>query len=250
MAGVQSIERAFSILRALSISPTGVTDLAKKVNLPKSTVARLLSALESEGAVEQVVVGGDYRLGGGLEEITGSSQQGRSLVGTARPFLLGLTEEIGETSGLSSLDGDRVYFHDQVDSENDVQVRDWTGEYAPVHTVSSGLVMLAFQDLTVVKSLIAAGLEQTTAVTLTDGEELLERLAQIRAAGYAWSTGEFSDGICSVAAPVFGKNGVEAALHVHGPGYRFPNPDHSHDIGLLVVDAANGLSAQLSEYGA
>ncbi|MBT6446995.1 MAG: helix-turn-helix domain-containing protein, partial [Acidimicrobiaceae bacterium] len=48
---VQSIERAFAILRALAVGPSGVTELAERVDLPKSTVARLLNALETEGAI-------------------------------------------------------------------------------------------------------------------------------------------------------------------------------------------------------
>ncbi len=235
-------------MRALAQQPSGVTELAKQVGLPKSTVARLLGALESERAVEQLESGGEYRLGIGLEEITGGSQQGRSLVAVARPFLIGLTEQIGEASGLSNLDEHWVYFLDQVDGDNDVQVRDWTGEYAPIHTVPSGLAMLAFMDDSEVDAVIAGGLAPVTALTITVGEELRERLSLIRTAGYAWGSGEFAEGICSVAAPVFGANGVEAALHVHGPEYRFPNPDDSHDIGLRVVEAANGLGAQLCEY--
>ncbi len=248
MAGVQSIERAFSILRALAVRPIGVTGLAKRVDLPKSTVARLLSALESEGAVQQVEAGGDYRLGPGIEEIAGTSRQGRSLVATSRPFLLGLTEQLGEASGLSILEEGRVYFLDQVDGENDVQVRDWTGEFAPAHTVAAGLVMLAFMDDADLEEIISGGLDAVTPSSVTDADELRERIVQIRTAGYAWAAGEFAEGISSVAAPVLGPNGVEAALHVHGPEYRFPNPDHSHDIGLLVVEAADGLGTLLCEY--
>ena len=70
---VQSIERAFAILRALAVRPSGVTELADRVDLPKSTVARLLNALELEGAIEQVEAGGDYRLGPAIEEIAGGS---------------------------------------------------------------------------------------------------------------------------------------------------------------------------------
>ena len=70
MAGVQSIERAFAILRTLALQPAGVTELAARTGLPKSTVARLLSALEAEQAVEQVEAGGGYRLGAGIEDMT------------------------------------------------------------------------------------------------------------------------------------------------------------------------------------
>ena len=95
---------------------------------------------------------------------------------------------------------------------------------------------------------LAAELEANTANTLTTADALNERLAWARSAGYAWGYEEFADGINSVAAPVFGPSGVEAALHVHGPSYRFPNPDHTHDIGLIVAEAAARLSTQLQEY--
>lgn len=250
MAGVQSIQRAFAILRALALQPSGVTGLADRVGLPKSTVSRLLGALETEGAVEQVAAGGEYRLGAGLEEIAGGSQPGRSLVTTARPFLLDLTQRTGEASGVDTMDDDGwVYFLDQVASETDVQVRDWTGEWGLAHTLPAGLAMLAHSAASVVDTYIARGLEAATPNTVTDGDALRDRLVQVRSAGYAWGWEEFAEGINSVAAPVFGPSGVEAALHVHGPAYRFPNPDQAHDLGLLVAEAAQLLSAQLVEYG-
>ena len=54
MSTVQSIERAFAVLRSLTTGPAGVTDIAERVDLPKSTVSRLLSTLETLGAVEQL----------------------------------------------------------------------------------------------------------------------------------------------------------------------------------------------------
>ena len=245
MAGVQSIERAFAILRALALQPAGITELAAKTSLPKSTVARLLSALESEGAVDQAEAGGEYRLGSGIEEIAAGSQPGRNLAAIARPFLIDLTERTGEASGLDTMDEGWVYFLDQVASESDVQVRNWIGEYGLAHTVPAGVVMLAHRPDDEIEGYIAHGLDQLTPNTVTDPAELRERIQQVRSAGYAWGFEEFAEGINSVAAPVFGPSGVEAAIHIHGPAYRFPDPDRTHDLGLLVAEAAELLSAQL-----
>ena len=55
---VQSIDRAFQVLKALAIEPSGVTDLAQRVGLPKSTVSRMLSSLEEQGAVARAEDGG------------------------------------------------------------------------------------------------------------------------------------------------------------------------------------------------
>ena len=245
---VQSIKRSFALLRALAVGPVGVTDLAERVDLPKSTVARLLASLEEEQAVEQTEAGGEYRLGPGLIDLAGSAPPGRNLVAAARPHLLELAESTDEVAGLSIIDGNRVYYLDQTESSSDVQVRDWTGEYAPLHAVPSGLVILAHLPEAGIAKYLAGPLEQCTPWTMTDSDELRSRLEQVRSIGYAWVYEEFAEGINSVAAPIFEPDGrVEAALHVHGPAYRFPNPDLTHDHGVAVVEAAKRLSLQLSD---
>ena len=245
---VQSIERAFALLRALALGPVGVTDLAERVDLPKSTVARLLAALEAEGAVEQLQAGGEYRLGSGLTDIAGATQPGRNLVASARPHLLDLAESVGEIAGVSVLDGRDVFYIDHTESADDVQVRDWTGEYAPLHAVPSGLVILANLEPEGIEDYLSGSIEQCTPWTVVDPDAIRTRLENIRSIGYAWVYEEFAEGINSVAAPIFEPDGsVESALHVHGPAYRFPDPDRTHDTGMLVIEAATRLAEQLSD---
>ncbi|MCQ3811844.1 MAG: IclR family transcriptional regulator [Acidimicrobiia bacterium] len=244
---VQSVKRAFLLLRTLAQGPLGVTDLAERVELPKSTVARLLAALEAEGAVEQVEAGGVYRIGDGLIDIAGAVPAGRSLIAAARPHLLELAESLGEVAGLSIIDDGRIYYLDHTESSSDVQLRDWTGEYAPLHSVSSGVVMLAHLPSDEQEAYLAHPLEQCTPWTNLDPDILRERLTQARSLGYAWGYEEFAEGINAVAAPVLGEDGFPlAALHVHGPAYRYPDPDIAHDHGLALVAAANRLAAQLT----
>lgn len=244
---VQSIERAFALLRALAVGPAGVTDLATRVGLPKSTVARLLSALETEGVVTQDETGADYRLGEGLFDIAGAAQPGRNLVSTARPHLLELTERVGETSGVSILDGRDMYYLDHAETKTEVQVRDWTGESCPIHTVPSGLAVMAHWPEAKLEAFLRSDLLRTTPWTVTDPDEIRTRLDQVRSLGYAWVYEEFAEGINSIAAPIFEPDGtVEAAIHVHGPAYRFPDPDHSHDLGLLMIETATSISDHLA----
>jgi DNA-binding IclR family transcriptional regulator len=244
---VQSIERAFALLRALAVGPAGVTELASKVELPKSTVARLLNALETEGAVTQDETGGDYRLGEGLIDIAGAAQPGRNLVSTARPHLLELTERVGETSGISVVDGRDMYYLDHAEVETEVQIRDWTGESCPIHTVPSGLAVMAHWPEHRLEAFLRSDLAKTTAWTMVDPDEIRTRLEQVRSLGYAWVYEEFAEGINSVAAPIFEDDGsVEAAVHVHGPAYRFPDPDRSHDLGLLTIETAASISEHLA----
>ena len=244
---VQSIERAFLLLRFLALGPLGVTELADRAQLPKSTVARLLSALETERAVEQEASSGLYRLGPGLIDIAGTVAPGRNLISAARPYLHELGEVVGEIAGLSILDRDEVYYLDQTESQSEVQVRDWTGERLPLHVVSSGLAILAHMPPAAQEEYLAGPLEPYTARTMVDPDALRTRFEQIRSIGYVWVYGEFVEDLHSVAAAVLRPDGKPlAALHVHGPAYRFPDPDRAHDFGIAVARAAEGLAEQLN----
>lgn len=248
MAGVQSIERAFALLRALSVGAAGVTELADRVDLPKSTVSRLLSALEDEGVVEQSEVGGVYRLGQTLVSLAGASGPGENLVAAARPYLIDLTDLTSETSGISVLEEEQVYYLEHVETDDQVQVRNWTGEKLPLHCVASGLALLANSPKDLIDHYLSEPLERFTDNTTTDPVALRDRLHQIRETGWVWVREELSVGLNSVATVVPVADGnPQAALHIHGPAYRFPEQDDEDRYGRLVVDAARKLSVQLAE---
>lgn len=241
---MQSIERAFLLLRALAIEPAGVTELAGRVDLPKSTVARLLQALETEGAVERDDAA-SYRIGTVVADLFGGNPR-RSLIASARPYLIGLSADIGEAAGLEVYENGWVQFIDQVVSDHDVQVRDWTGESGLAHALPTGIVFLAHLGEPEMTRYLREPLEALTPNTMTDPEQLRERTIQARSAGYLWCFEEFALGINSVAAPVFGPDGIVATLQVHGPTYRFPHdPDATHDIGRQLADQAARLTEQL-----
>ncbi|HKZ24386.1 MAG TPA: helix-turn-helix domain-containing protein, partial [Acidimicrobiia bacterium] len=84
---MQSVERAFAILRALAMAPGGVTELSDRVDLPKSTVARMLATLLEQGAVEQPEAGGAYRLGVSIADLAGGASVIANLVAVAKPHL-------------------------------------------------------------------------------------------------------------------------------------------------------------------
>src|SRR4051812_2330087 len=244
--GVQSIHRAFSVLGALADGPLGVTDVATRSRMPKSTAARLLAALASEGAVEQGPGETRDRLGPHLVALASGLGDARGLVATSRPTLVELAAELGEAAGLSVRDGWTAHYVDQVDSPNPVQVRDWTGTRIPLHAVSSGQVFLAQLPAPVLSRYLAEPLDAFTPRTLTDAPALLERLREVRRDGHAWARDEFADGITSVAAGVADARGeLVAAVHVHGPTYRFPAPGTDEEIAAAVRAAAGRVGRRL-----
>ncbi|TAK01831.1 MAG: IclR family transcriptional regulator [Chloroflexota bacterium] len=246
MSRVQSIERAFAVLGSLVGGPLGVTEVAGRARLPKSTAARLLASLEREGAVEQMPGETRYRLGPRIAALASGLRERRGLVAIARPALVDLAAETGEAAGLSVPDGQAAHYVDQVDSHNPVQVRDWTGTRIPMHAVSSGQVFLAHLGAPVLARFLAEPLERFTPATVTDAATLLERLRDVRRDGHAWAREELATGITSVAAPVAGVDGeVVAAIHVHGPSYRFPAPGREDSVAQAVRSAAARVGARL-----
>ncbi|HKB27737.1 MAG TPA: IclR family transcriptional regulator [Candidatus Limnocylindrales bacterium] len=246
MSRVQSIARAFDVLAALAEGPGGVTDVADRVGLPKSTVARMLSALALEGAVEQIPGDTRYRLGPRLGSLAAGVRPTRRLVAIAHPYLVELANRAGEATGLSVPEGPTMHYVDQVESPNPVQVRDWTGTRIPMHAVSSGQVFLAHFPPPALSRFLAAPLERFTGNTIIDASGLLARLRDVRREGYSWVREEYATGINSVAAPVADANGeVVAAVHIHGPSYRFPAAGADRTVAAEVVEAAAAIGARL-----
>jgi IclR family acetate operon transcriptional repressor len=246
MSRGQSIERAFAVLGTLADGPIGVTEVAERASLPKSTAARLLASLAREGVVEQVPGDTRYRLGGRLTTLAAGVLPTRSLARLARPSLVELTTGVGEAAGLSVPDGDLVHYIEQVDSPNPVSVRDWTGSRLAMHAVSSGQVLLAFRQPSAIHRYLERPLERFTARTLTEPGALLERLGAVRRDGFAWTREEFDHGINSVAAPIADASGeVVAAVHLHGPSYRFPIAGQESAITQRVVSAAAHIASSL-----
>ncbi len=244
MAGVQSIERAFAVLRELALGPAGVTDIAERVALPKSTVSRLLSALESEGAVAQRDSGGEYELGGGLAALADAASSDANMAAVVRPFLIELNEEIGEAVGFVVRSGRNVYWVDNVEQmARAVRVEDRTGFYAPMHSVPAGLAMLAHLPPEEIDRYLAEPLERVNHRTITDPVALRARLDEIATAGVVWSYDDLGDGITAVDVPFRGSSGAfEGALFVNAPSFRFPAPGDDARVEKLVVDAAHRLS--------
>jgi len=243
---VQSIQRAFRLLKALAEKPAGITELSRRVDLPTSTVARLLATLDEAGAAERVNDGTTYRIGPTIRSIGEQVDPGEHLYAAARPHMVDLVDQLFENVGLSIPSGYEMHYVGQVNCANPVQIRDWTGTSLPMHIVPSGLVVLAYWPEGAVNRFLGRSLDRYTPNTEIRPERIRQRLVAVRRAGYVWCYEEYSEGINSVAAPVFdGALGIVGALHCHGPSYRFPD-DSMRDIAAgLVATSAAAISSDL-----
>lgn len=244
---MQAIERVFAILRALAGGDASVGDVSATTGLPKSTVSRLLAALEAEGAVDRIGDDGRYAIGPGLAVLTGHFSMVGAVRELARPYLRDLMEETGEAAGMGVPDGPRnVLYTDFVDTQRPIGTRDWSGTRFPYHTVAAGYALLATWTDAEIVEYAAAGLDTYTGATADTLVKLRRRISQVRRNGYAWTFQDFSEEINGVgAAVVFGGRAV-AAISVYGPAYRFPGDDDADRIGRRVAVMAENLSRALN----
>ena len=159
-----------------------MTELAEQIDLPKSTVARLLSALEAEGG-HQVEQGGEYRLGQGLLDIAGATEPGRDLVATVRPWLL-RSVRISAKPPASASSVIDTCITSTMPSRDRCDGPHWTGETLPLQSVPSGMAMLAGWSDADLDDFLRLPLEATTAYTLVDPEQVRERISTVRNLGY------------------------------------------------------------------
>lgn len=245
LSSVQSVARAFDVLRAIAGDPAGVTEVAVRTGLPKSTAQRLLVALAAAGAAERTEAG-RWRVGPAVAALAAGPGTPGSLIAAARSVLVALAASSGEAAGLAIEEDGLVRYLDQADSPQPVAVRDWTGSRLPMHPVCSGRVLLAALPVSALARVLAGPLEPFTDRTVTDPAHLAAILADVRRDGIAWTADEYLEGITSVAAAVAGPHGeVVAAVHLHGPSYRFPGDRGRGVFEDAVRDAAARIGARL-----
>ena len=245
---VQSIERTFGVLRAVSAGggSVGVSEVARATGLAKSTCSRILASLDELGIVERIDDSGRFVIGAGLVALAGSGASPSSLREMARPELLGLADRLGECAGLAVPDGRDGLYVDQVPGPGHVQVTDWTGHRFPLHTIAAGLALMGGWSDTDVAAYADVGLEEFTPCTVTTLVGLRQRIGEVRRTGAAWTIGEFSEEIAGVAAAVCDPDGTAvASLTVYGPVFRFPGGADTSEIELVVREAAARVEAKL-----
>ena len=185
---VQSLERAFDLLEALSAGgELGVTELAHRTGLVPSTAHRLLSTLVARGYASQSPTTGRYMLGYKLLELTSGVQDRLGRLRTAaRPHLEAIQSETGETTNLVVLEGRDVVYIESVSGTRSVRLHTEVGRSIPAHTSGAGKALLAWRDPADVATLLdGAPLAPSTPRTLTTLDALQADLANIRRRGYS-----------------------------------------------------------------
>jgi DNA-binding IclR family transcriptional regulator len=242
--GYSTVRKAMAVVSAFSYSEPvlGVSELARRLGLGKSTVHRILATLVADGFVERTP-DERYRLSLKLYEIGQQVAASSELRERAHPSLERLRNESGETAHLAVLAGTDVVYVDRLESRQMLHILTRVGRRRAAHATSSGKCLLAFGPPADVDRVVAGGLPRLAPRTITSPELLHRALDEVRARGYAASVEESAPGVVSVAAPVFSGDGeCVAAMSVAGPITRLP-ADRIDRVARMVLAAAARVSA-------
>jgi len=218
----------------------GVSDVARRLGVAKSTAHRLLTTLCARGIAAQDPETGRYRLGMHLFELGQLASDRDPLRRAALPLLEELRQVSGKTVHLTVADGSDVVFVERLQTLAGIRLMEGSGRRMPAHATSAGKVLAAFDPM-LAQARKDAGFPRLTPQTISTAAEFDRALAEVRRAGFAHSVGESRPLLTSVAAPVRDAAGrARAAISVVGHSPDFGDQGRS---ARLVVTAAARLHA-------
>jgi DNA-binding IclR family transcriptional regulator len=241
---VQVIARAATILRALENESAGLSlgQIAQRVGLARSTVQRIVAALEAEKLVIAASPTGRVRLGPTLLRLAASVHT--DFASLARPFLLKLSSELRETVDLATIKNDHLVFVDQVVGSQRLRAVSAVGETFPLYCTANGKAYLAQLDNGAVERLIGRIYEQRTPKTLTRLDALVADLRTVRKTGVAFDREEHTLGICAAGVALRDLLGNYVAISIPMPTTRFL--DHQRLIADRLLATKRALEDHLT----
>jgi DNA-binding IclR family transcriptional regulator len=239
---IGAAERAVAVLDTLAdAGELGTNEIARRTGMTPSTVSRQLGTLAASGLVERVASSGRYRLGLRIVHLANALLARLDVREVARPHLVALVDETGETATLSVPGDEDAITVDFVPGRHQIQPVSRLGRPSIAHATSAGKVMLAFSG----RELPDGPLRAYTSRTITDPRELAAEIATVRERGYATAVGEREPDLSAIAAPIRSARGeLEAVIALQGPTSRF-DEDALENARPLLLEHADAISREL-----
>lgn len=242
-SGIQVIARAASVLRALEDESEGLSlgEIASRIDLPRSTVQRIVAALAEEQFLIAATPRSRVRLGPALIRLASATKL--ELNQLVRPHMEELSRQVGETVDLSVIQGRAAVFVDQIPGSHRLRAVSAIGDRFPLHATACGKALLAALPDQKVEHLLDSELERFTSHTIVDRDDLLDELAEIRKSGLAFDREEHTEGICAVGVSFIDPLGRVYALSLPTPTARFSRSQKS--LTRALESSRNAITAML-----
>jgi len=231
---IEALAKGLDVLRLFdeSVTQLKLRDICDRTGIPMPTAFRVVATLEEGGFVERLP-DGSIRPGVAVLPLGSAALRGSSLVQLSERPLRLLAEETGETVNLGVLRGSDVLYLARIRNADLVTANIQVGSTLPAPLTSMGKLLLAHLDEAEVAQALA-GFDFSRAAgprAARSLDELLPRLRETREQGYAVQDEEVAAGLRSVAAPVFGADGLPVAA-----------------INIAVASTRHGLEALLGPF--
>ena len=243
---IPNLRNACRILDCLAHAeqPLSSSEIADKLEIPRSTALRILFTLEAQQYIRKE--GKRITLGSALIPLGNKAQKTLSIRELAGPILQKLTEATGETSHLAILAADKVLLLEVCNSPHPLSANSPQGATADLHCSATGKALLAYMDKSEREPLLDR-IDYTirTPNTLPGKQELLTKLTEIHKLGYAIDEQEYHEGIRCIAAPVFDARGIAVyAIGITAAASRFTRAKIKPYAGRLL-ELAHELTKRL-----
>ncbi|UCM87210.1 IclR family transcriptional regulator [Streptomyces marincola] len=240
---VKSAVRTVELLEFFAGSPGmhSLADVQTAVGYPKSSLYMLLRTLVDLGWVETDATGTRYGIGVRALLVGTSYIDGDEVVAAARPTLDRLSDDTSETIHLARLEGTNVVYLSTRQSEHYLRPFTRVGRRLPAHSTSLGKALLATHSDERVRALLPERLDRLTEHTLTDREQLIAELAQIRERGYATDREENTLGLSCFGIAIPYRTPARDAISCSVPVARL-TPAHEQLIREALFDARDRLT--------
>jgi IclR family KDG regulon transcriptional repressor len=225
----------------------GITQLAGELRLNKTTVYRLLNAMQKFELIEKNSANQRYRLGLKLHELGCRALESRTLRGEAHEFLVEMSRRCNESVSIAVPGEASIICLDRVDClDSIITARTPIGGRFHAHCTAAGKAILAYLSQVEMHAILKRnGMPHFTPATLVKYADLMNELDRTRRQGFATDSGELETGLSGVAAPVFMRGSLLiAAVGIAGPTQRFQGNEFTQKVDL-VKDFAARLSRSL-----
>lgn len=215
-----------------------LSDISRRLNIPKATALRHLLALQRAGYVTVDGKRQRYSLGPQLLVLARRYLAQFDILAQVRPVLTDLAQSSGETAHFGVLEGREVVYLDIAEGPQRVRIYVQRGDRLPAHCVAAGKAILAHAPAEVREAFSAAGLPSLTEATIVSHKAFQAELAAVRRRGYATNQGEWINEVVGISAPVFAQErGVVGAIGVAGLGTRLKGARLPEMAGLVQQHA-------------
>ncbi|KVD05228.1 IclR family transcriptional regulator [Burkholderia ubonensis] len=242
---MNSLLKSIEIIETISQhQPIGVGELSKLLNMPKSSVQRVLMTFQEAGWLRQAGTEMTrWEIGARVVGVRPNALKGGALQKAARQSMQDLCDLVNETVHLSIPDGTTaMVLIEETECRQVVRTAYSIGSVSPFHATANGLAVLAHMNDGQIDEVLGRELPKYSENTITDPVLIRAELARIRERGYSVNLGQYRHQIYAIGAPVFDSNGVVvASVCFSMPGSRFDS-DKIDEWGHAVRSAANEIS--------